>query len=513
MSALFATWLLFSSTAEAAPHVFDLAAHVPPRLAIMFTSAWFGVPAADPQGGGVDPGWGNWQWSAPACGLASDPATCAPFGSSGLQRVIASRRRPLAGIYSSSGRTEESLRRVDLMLATARRPCDAGARFDSFAIQLDSLKFTSRHPQNAQSATWDLAYRALEAFLARGDAAHLNGAVTVANDATVYWHFGAAFGLTTQAQRLAALQDDVAEMAQIATQHPSALSVNGRPLLVFYVDSALASAAEWQGVLDGARATSGVDFYALATTLQPAYLPAFDALAPWLNLGVWGSATGADLHARAVDYATKLHAALLGAVAQYPGRVVFGGVNPGFDDFTEGWGQCTMREMPRDPALLAGQLDWLASQHIEHVMLETWDDWTEGSEFEPDVTDGPAKLLELRAGLGALFGEAADPAGDHALAQRWNGYGQARNCCFVDHTCPDGGVAAPPPVAVACSGSVASFDASPGYTSRDVSADAGAPPVTDGGGCSSSGRPASPAPLACLLVLLALRTRRRITTR
>ena len=108
------------------------------------------------------------------------------------------------------------------MLSTLRRPCDAGARLDAFAVQLDSIKFTSAHPQNQQSATWDLAYRAQLAFLERADAAGLASSVVVASDATVYWHFGSTFGLTTQAQRLAALTEDIVEMAELAGGHASA---------------------------------------------------------------------------------------------------------------------------------------------------------------------------------------------------------------------------------------------------------------------------------------------------
>src|SRR5262252_2530842 len=97
------------------PHAFDLAQHMPDHLSIAFVMAWFGDAANDPQGGGVDPGWGNWRAEFPACGLANNPATCADFPGAGLQRSIGSKRRPLAGIYSSSGRTDESRRRIDLM--------------------------------------------------------------------------------------------------------------------------------------------------------------------------------------------------------------------------------------------------------------------------------------------------------------------------------------------------------------------------------------------------------------
>ena len=60
---------------------------------------------------------------------------------------------------------------------------------------------------------------------------------------------------------------------------------------------------------------------------------AFDALAPWLQLGNWSSSSGANVRQHAFNYAASLHGALYGAVTSYPGRVVFGGVAPGFDDW------------------------------------------------------------------------------------------------------------------------------------------------------------------------------------
>src|ERR1035441_10358035 len=69
-----------------------------------------------------------------ACGLSNAPNTCADFQDAGRQRDIASRRRPLAGIYSTSARNAESKRHMDLVLSTVRRTCDPGARLDSLIV-------------------------------------------------------------------------------------------------------------------------------------------------------------------------------------------------------------------------------------------------------------------------------------------------------------------------------------------------------------------------------------------
>lgn len=516
--------------AAGAAHKFDLAQKMPPHLAIAFTMAWFGVSAKDPQGAGGDPGYANWTWNDQGCNLVvpNDPTACSAFAGAGLQREVASKRRPLAGIYSASGRTDESLRRIDLMLSTVRRPCDSGARLDAFAVQLSSVMFTSQHPNNQQSVTWDIAWRALGAFLDRADAAGMKGAVMVADDSTVYWHFGDNFGLTTQAQRKAALTADLAEVATLAASRSAATKIGGKPLILIYLDAALMTPDEWTAVLDGARAQSGVDFYTLGTTLNGTYFAAFDALAPWLNLGVWAQAQGATVHDQAQDWEARLHAQLIAALPGFAGREIVGSVTPGFDDATADWGQCMAREIPRDPALLDGELDWLAAEKsagtlpVRGLVVETWDDWTEGSEIEPDVTDGAAKLVQLRQRIGALFGEAPDPAGDAALAARWSGYGQARNCCFAGGGC-DGGTSAPVELACPPPPDGGSDAAAPADSGADLARSAvrdgtGAPDLAESApgkvdcGCrigASRGRPSLPVALIALALVSSLLRRGR----
>ncbi|HEY1959141.1 MAG TPA: MYXO-CTERM sorting domain-containing protein [Polyangiaceae bacterium] len=485
---------LLAPTSAMAAHGFDLDSHMPPHLAAVWMVNWFGMPKTDPQGGGVDPEYGNWHKTFPACNLDNDPSTCADFQDAGRQRWIASKRRPLTGIYSSTGLTDESRKHIDLMLSCVRRPCDLGARIDAFVLQLDSVKFTSAHPANKQSPTWDIAYCAVSAYLDEGDKAGLTGSVWIGSDATAYWNFGSSYGLNDQASRKAALTEDIADMAKMAAAHPSAVSIDGKPFLAFYVDSALMTAPEWQTVLDDARQASGIDFYALATTLNASYFAAFDAISPWVNLGNWQSASGANVHDQGVDYSKKIHAQLLAALASNPGRVMVGGVAPGFDDYTENWGACTPREIPRDPDVLAGQMDYLTTlktskaYDVRGVIWDTWDDWTEGTELEPDVVDGPAKLLQFKQLLGTLYGEGADPNGDQALAQRWLGYGQARSCCFEQGPCEAG---TPPQIDLSCpTGSEPTADDAGNADDAGATGDAGSENdvgSTGGCGCDAAG--------------------------
>lgn len=450
-------------------HAYDLADHMPAHLAVMFSMSWFGIPATDPQGPGPDPSYANAGVSLSCAGAQADPSscdTCVLMGSGDSclqtgapQRRFASRRRPLAGIYSASARDLEGQRRVKLMLSTLRRPCDDGAKLDAWAVQIDGTHDTALHPGNPSCAACDVAYHALTAFLTEADAAQMHSVVMPADDASWYFHFSGAAGLglcddspgNAKQRCIDALTQDFIDLVTLADAHPSALRIGGRPAVFTYFDPAYLSPVEWQALLQTARNAVGHDFYAIGTIQSPTraeYLAAFDALAPWVQLD-WSSTSGPDLRSHARAYAAGLHDTLYANLGLYPGRVVFGGVSPGFDDFTEDWGVCTERQLPpgqpRDPDFLSGQFDYLQSRAAAGVILETWDDWTEGTEFEPDVAGGTAELVALRQRLGELYGEPADPAGDARLDQRWTQYGQARNCA-------GGSAAVPPDTSLACPG-------------------------------------------------------------
>jgi hypothetical protein len=56
---------------------------------------------------------------------------------------------------------------------------------------------------------------------------------------------------------------------------------------------------------------------------------------------------------------------------------VFGSIIPGFDDYTEDWGACQIRVMPRNKLLIEAATDYLLQANITHTLSITWDDWTE----------------------------------------------------------------------------------------------------------------------------------------
>jgi hypothetical protein len=497
------------------PHAFELASKMPPHLAVMFSMSWFGIPASDPQGEGPDPSYGNTLWNG-ACVTANDPKQCGACVLSGAndtclttgsaQRQMASRRRPLAGIYSASGKDTEGDGRIDLMLSTLRRPCDDGARLGAWTLQLNGTRDTAAHPANPSCTTCEIAYGATVGFFSRADAAGMTNVIIPGDDATWYFHFGGGVGLgacddspnNPKQNCIDALTQDTVDMVQLAGAHPSAVRIAGKLVVFYYVDPGYLSAAQWSTLLQNARNAVGQDFYAFATLQNPTrtdYFTAFDALAPWIQLD-WANSSGATVRAHAAAWAAGEHDALFAALGANPGRVALGGVTPGFDDFTMNWGACQERQLPpgdpRDPAVLQGEFDYLAGRSAKGLIFETWDDWTEGSEFEPDVEGGPSVLVALRGELGGLFGDPVDPVGDARLAARWNGYGQARNC--------DGAAAGTPPVIeLICADAGTDTGLDGGV---DGGTDAGASGKDGGTAASDAGRPdaaavdAGPSPVA-----------------
>ena len=47
--------------------------------------------------------------------------------------------------------------------------------------------------------------------------------------------------------------------------------------------------------------------------------------------------------------------------------------------------QPTLPDNPRDPQVLNAHFAYFQTKGVKGIILETWDDWTEGTEFEPDV--------------------------------------------------------------------------------------------------------------------------------
>jgi len=230
------------------------------------------------------------------------------------------------------------------------------------------------------------------------------------------------------------LTEDITDMAKIANQFGNTSTrINNLPVLLIYVDGTL-SATQWASVLQNARNAANSDFYVIATGVDPAMFSVFDAIAPWTEAD-YGLTN--PTYAQAYSWAQNKHEPFIQGAAKFTGRVAFGSIIPGFDDYTMDWGKCKARVMERNPIYIQAAADFLQQSKVTTNLALTWDDWTEGHHFEPDVNNGTFILVTLKQGLGKIAGESEDPVGDKALNARWVSYGQARNC--------NGGKAGVPP--------------------------------------------------------------------
>jgi len=354
----------------------------------------------------------------------------------------------LAGIYSASARNQESLNRIDLMLSTLKTGVDAsygGAQIDVWSVQQNSVQYSSKYPNNKQCPTCDYSYRALLGFLQRADSLNLKNVIIPGYDATWIFHFGNSYGTgkcdgtsgNPKQNCLDVLQNDIRDMINITHAHSSGYLINGKPVVLMYTDagSQYASPSEFNTIFNNVRNELNLDFYTIGQTENSGFFAGFDGLAAWINLGQWSSTSGATIYDHATAWVDLENKNLYANVGSYTGRVVFGGIAPGFDDYTENWGACTQRELPaapdqRDPQVMSAEFDYYISKKTKGVVFQTWDDWTEGSEIEPDVTGGPKVLVQVRQGLTKLYGEQQNTTGDQSLANKWSNYGQKRNCSF-----------------------------------------------------------------------------------
>jgi len=279
----------------------------------------------------------------------------------------------------------------------------------------------------------------------------MTNCIMISEDSTWFYHFGHDVGLgycnessgpNSQQNCLDALQSDLIDMITIASTYKSAYRINGKLVVLYYLDTSLYTYSQWQTLLNNVRNTVNQDFYVIGSAEDGSFFNAFDAIAPWINLGQWSDTSGSNVTTHALAWVAQEHESLFSVVDSYPGRVVFGGASPGFDDYTEDWGNCKPRclptppDSPRDPHVLEAEFDYFIEKNIKGILFETWDDWTEGTHIEPDVVDGPAVLLQCRQLLGKLFNEPPNPVGDQELVDRWNNYGQARNCNGGKHGIP-----------------------------------------------------------------------------
>ncbi len=423
-------------------HTYDLASQIPSRFACMFSMSWYGIGPSDPQGAGPDASTNHWNvGSQGSCVPAAQPNQCGLDG----QRNISSNFRPLAGIYSSSGLNQESLARIDLMLTTLKNAtsCDYGhAQLNTWSIQLESIQLSSRYKQNP-SPNVEIPYQAYLHFRQRSQVLGFSSGVIVPGyDSSWLYIFSTALGFgscdnsNASNPRDACINSTIADFIDIVSNISSTSNylINGKPLIYVYtsIGGNLPTAIEWSNIWASVRQRVILDFYTVCTT--PSLLTVFDAVAPWVDLVAWSMTNSSlPLYNRTLAWLEIVYGPILSSNIS-PGRVIMGGFSPGFDDFTQSWGACQQRTIPRHYDVMRAQLDYFTSHSIRQLFIYTWDDWTEGSQFEPDVMNGTTFLLLLRQSIASFYGEAQSSDGDAKLVSRWSNYPQLRNCTQIHVT-------------------------------------------------------------------------------
>ncbi len=159
------------------------------------------------------------------------------------------------------------------------------------------------------------------------------------------------------------------------------LTYEGRP--VIFVFPPQVSHADWDKV------RAAVDKWSPAPLLIDENLPAqyaadFDGFYPWIHPGTKGWA--ADGSNWGEDYLTNFYQTM---TTKHPDKIIVGGAWPQFDDSKASWG------LNRHIAARCGQTFWdtfgfwrkfvQPDQAIPFMMVETWNDYEEGSAVEAGI--------------------------------------------------------------------------------------------------------------------------------
>ncbi|CAF1609024.1 unnamed protein product, partial [Didymodactylos carnosus] len=250
----------------AVTHTYDLSTYMPSKFVSMFSVSWYGIGPTDPQGPGPDSYTNHWSVGAQGtCIPNANPSNCSTEYSTQPQRQISSRYRPLAGIYSSSGKNLESQRRIDLMLSTLRNQsssspsCDYGhARLDAWSIQLESIQLSSKYLSNP-SLNVEIPYQAYIHFLQRSK----TNSIIPGYDSTWLYSFSSNLGLgkcdnsnqTNSRDRClnTTIKDfvDIVKMTNMSTSY----LINQKPVIFIYTSLGgnLLNASEWSSIWTSVR--------------------------------------------------------------------------------------------------------------------------------------------------------------------------------------------------------------------------------------------------------------------
>ena len=190
---------------------------------------------------------------------------------------------------------------------------------------------------------------------------------------------------------------DAAEVIALKNRFPA----NAQPYFMQKAKNAAADFTPWAGAIEGAYDWIGWSGARLST-------PNYTDPATGINYVSWVTYAQAQTN-YATDITRAKQALAAGDITRYAE-----GMSPGFDDAqVNGWGAGKHRVVREQGGSYL--LDWRWQQCHSHaydmVVLPTWDDFCEGSVFQPTVEFGTVYLSKMRSNLATWKGRPA-PSGD-----------------------------------------------------------------------------------------------------
>ena len=435
-------------------HTFDLAKNMPKNFVIMDDLNWFGIPSYDLLEGlvpapGPDQYYGLWRVGSAISEWSIDlpliypitpygehfPAVCSNFKGS-KKRYIASNYRPISGIYSSSGSGLESYKKRKLDLNMIRRNDDPKARVTTLMLDVGHLKGTEKYGLSPGQLNFksgeDIRYRGLLNTLKAADELGLQNSVSIQYMSTGLFLFYPEY--PSNEERKVQAAEDLVDYVNILKQHQSALRINNKLVLFFHITNFdTFTLKDWSDVLHSTREKTNHDFYTVFYSKSGERFEYADALHPFISYVEYTMTSGMFDFDHAMNWKLLAHKKLFEKVVNYDGRVVIGAISPGFDDWTKQWGDGVDRQIPRSKEVISGQIRAFKElrnqgKEVGGFMLSTWNDYTEGHQWEPDSEDQGQLLGYLSEKIGSYNKEIIDPLETQRLRQAWINHGIKRTC-------------------------------------------------------------------------------------
>jgi hypothetical protein len=201
-------------------------------------------------------------------------------------------------------------------------------------------------------------------------------------------HFHIAMMYDQAARQVGATDEVISDLQQFHDAYLAAnaagsnayLTYDGRPVIFIFPHGHF---ADWDEVRAAVNKWNPAPFL-IDENLPGQYAKDFDGFYPWINPGPKGWA--ADGHNWGKEYLADFYKTM---ASHYSDKVIVGGAWPQFNDSKASWG------LNRHIAPRCGQtfLDTLnfwklyfpPKQIIPFVLIETWNDYEEGSEIEPGI--------------------------------------------------------------------------------------------------------------------------------